>query len=172
MFQKLHKNLTYIAIFLLPSVICCPAIADDKGAQDFAKLNPQIDWPWWRGPMRDGHAPSNSKPPIEFGENKNVKWKVPIPGRGHSSPIVVGDQIYLATADEKAKTHSVLALDKQTGKQKWIKELNKGGFPNNNHPNNTEATPTIACDGESIYITFFHHESIHLISLDFQGNVR
>lgn len=122
--------------------------------------------------MRDGHAPSNSKPPVEFGEDKNVKWKVPIPGRGHSSPIVVGDQIYLATADEKAKTHSVIALDKSTGKQKWIKQLNQGGFPNNNHPNNTEATPTIACDGEFIYINFFHHVSIHLISLDLQGNVR
>jgi outer membrane protein assembly factor BamB len=122
--------------------------------------------------MRDGHAPSESKPPVQFGEDKNVKWKVKVPGRGHSSPVIVGDQVYMATADESKQTHSVMALDKATGQQKWIRQLNQGGFPANNHPNNTEATPTIACDGESLYITFFHHVSIHLISLDTKGNVR
>lgn len=153
-------------------VTCSWCAAEDKGIHDFPKLDAKADWPWWRGPMRDGYAPADSKPPVEFGEEKNLKWKVAIPGRGHSSPVIVGNQIFLSTADEKQKTHSVMALEKSSGKQQWIRQLNEGGFPEANHPNNTEATPTIACDGEAIYVTFFHHESIHLISLDLQGNVR
>ena len=55
------------------------------------------DWPQWRGPWGTGVAPE-SDPPIEWSETKNVRWKVPLPGRGHSTPIVLGDRIFLTTA--------------------------------------------------------------------------
>src|SRR5436190_6020153 len=60
----------------------------EKGIGDFPKLNAAADWPWWRGPSRDGHAPDSAKPPTKFSTTENVAWKVPIPGRGHSSPII------------------------------------------------------------------------------------
>jgi len=71
-----------------------------------------------------------------------------VPGRGHSSPIVVGDRVFLTTADMQVKSQSVLAFDRRTGRQLWQQEISRGGFPARNHPENTEATPTIACDGE------------------------
>ena len=47
------------------------------------------DWPWWRGPTRDGVV-ANANLPVRFGRAENVLWESPVPGRGHSSPIIVG----------------------------------------------------------------------------------
>ncbi len=55
------------------------------------------DWPQWRGPLGTGVAPE-ADPPVEWSETKNVRWKVALPGKGHSTPIVWGDRIFLTTA--------------------------------------------------------------------------
>jgi len=68
--------------------------------EDFA-VQAQRNWHQWRGPNGDGSAP-NANLPAEFGEGKNVKWKVAVPGKGSSSPIVWEDRIYLMTAIGKA----------------------------------------------------------------------
>jgi hypothetical protein len=54
-------------------------------------------WPEWRGPLMNGVAPK-ATPPVEWSETKNVRWKVPIPGKGSSTPVIWGDRIYLLTA--------------------------------------------------------------------------
>ncbi len=53
------------------------------------------DWPAWRGPTRDGIAAPNQNPPIRWSASENIVWRAPIPGRGHSSPTVVGNRVYL-----------------------------------------------------------------------------
>jgi outer membrane protein assembly factor BamB len=55
------------------------------------------NWPTWRGPGSNGVAP-DSNPPVSWSEEQNIRWKTPIPGEGHSSPIVWGDRIFLMTA--------------------------------------------------------------------------
>lgn len=62
-----------------------------------ADLNPLDQWPGWRGPLANGAAPT-ATPPTEFGEQKNLKWKVAIPGSGTATPIVWGDKIFVQTA--------------------------------------------------------------------------
>lgn len=57
---------------------------------------PAGDWPQWRGPHYNGVAETEA--PVEFGPAKNLAWKAPIPGRGHSTPVVWGKHIYLTTA--------------------------------------------------------------------------
>lgn len=138
------------------------------GASQFDKLTEQ-DWPWWRGPDRNGAAAVDAQLPTRFGSDENVIWKSPIPGRGHSSPIVVGSQVFLATADEANQKHSVLCFDFASGEQLWSREISQGGFPRENHPKNTEASPTIACDGERLFVTFFHHKQVVLSALDLKG---
>jgi outer membrane protein assembly factor BamB len=54
-------------------------------------------WPQWRGPLATGAAPAGN-PPVEWSETKNVKWKVEIPGKGSSTPVIWGDRIFLLTA--------------------------------------------------------------------------
>jgi len=146
------------------------AAADEKegGIADFPKLSAESDWPWWRGPSRDGHAAATSKPPTSFSATKNVAWKSPIPGRGHSSPIIVGDSIFLTAADDGKQEQSVLALSRKTGKQLWKKEVSQGGFPKL-HPKNTQATPSVASDGERLFVVFCHHETAQLTVFDLAG---
>lgn len=57
-----------------------------------------IGWPQWRGPNLTGAAAAQANPPIEWGENKNIRWKVKLPGAGSSTPIVAGDRIFIQTA--------------------------------------------------------------------------
>jgi hypothetical protein len=75
------------------------------------------DWPWWRGPGRNGVADARQKPPLKWSDSENVLWKSPVPGRGHGSPTVVGDQVFLATADHDKQVQSVLCYDRRTGER-------------------------------------------------------
>ncbi len=52
------------------------------------------NWPQWRGPLATGVAP-HADPPIEWSETKNIRWKVELPGKGHSTPIVWGDRVFV-----------------------------------------------------------------------------
>jgi len=62
-----------------------------------AFANPLANWGQWRGPLGTGNAPQ-ANPPLEWSEDKNIKWKVKVPGSGMSTPIVWGDKIFLLTA--------------------------------------------------------------------------
>lgn len=135
---------------------------------EFPQLSAETDWPWWRGPERNGHAHAGAKPPTVWSDTQNVVWKVPLPGRGHSSPIVVGNQIFMATADESTQTQSVLAVDRATGKPLWKTDLSQGGFPKI-HGNNTHASPTVASDGELLIVTFHHHDQLQAAALTRDG---
>jgi outer membrane protein assembly factor BamB len=144
--------------------------AQEKGIGDFPKLSAESDWPWWRGPSRNGIA-SETPVPTKLSNTENVVWKTPVPGRGHSSPTVVGNRIFLTTADERQKIHYVVAFDRANGKQLWEREINRGAFPKKNHPKNTEASPSVASDGEKLFATFYHHDKVELAALDFDGKV-
>src|SRR5262245_62045066 len=102
--------------------------AQEKGIADFPRLSAERDWPWWRGPTRNGIA-SQAPVPTTFSETSGVIWKAAVPSRGHSSPIVVGDRVFLTTADEKRQIQSALAYDRRNGKQLWHVEISRGGFP-------------------------------------------
>ena len=54
-------------------------------------------WPQWRGPFGTGVA-ADADPPVEWSETKNIRWKAKLPGKGHSTPIIWGDRIFLTTA--------------------------------------------------------------------------
>lgn len=134
-----------------------------------AYIPDQNDWPWWRGTNRNGVAAADQRVPVRWDADKNVVWKTSLPGRGHSSPTVVGNRIFLATADERQQIQSVLACDRATGKALWQTEISRGGFPKT-HRKNTHATCTVACDGERLFVVFHHHARLTLAALDLAGN--
>jgi outer membrane protein assembly factor BamB len=74
------------------------------------------DWPQFRGPNASGHAPDSQPLPEEIGPTKNVLWKVELPP-GHSSPVIVGDRIYVTAV--KGKELVTIALERDTGKLLW-----------------------------------------------------
>lgn len=129
------------------------------------------DWPWWRGPSRNGVANDGQSPPTEWSATKNVVWKSAIPGRGHSSPTVVGGHIYLATADEEQKTQSVVCYDRASGAQLWETVVHRGGLMQKNEKSSA-ASSTVACDGESVFICFANSDAVYLTSLSLDGTQR
>jgi hypothetical protein len=130
---------------------------------------PEAEWRTWRGPQGNGHAAEGPEPPTTWSETQNVVWSAPVPGRGHSSPAVVGGRVVLSTADESAQVQSVLAFDRASGKQVWKTDLHRGGFPAKIHAKNTHASPSVVSDGERLFATFFNSESVIVTALDLEG---
>lgn len=80
-----------------------------------------VHWPQWRGPHGTGVAPAGD-PPLEWSEERNVRFKVPVPGNGLGSPVVWGDRIYLMSAvpaDEAAFAESKAAAEKKVEEREW-----------------------------------------------------
>src|SRR6266550_2016236 len=80
---------------VLGCLLALSALADDAGIRAGAKA--LHNWPQWRGPLANGVAP-HANPPIHWSETNNIRWKIPLPGKGHSSPIVFGDAVYVLAA--------------------------------------------------------------------------
>ena len=127
------------------------------------------DWPWWRGPNRNGIAAADQKPPLQWSDSKNVLWKSSVPGRGHGSPTVVGDQVFLATADHDAKVQSVLCFDRNSGKRLWKTDVHKGSFNKQGNKKTTLASSTVACDGQRLFINFLSGDAVYTTALDRSG---
>ena len=128
------------------------------------------DWRVWRGPNANGIAADNQSPPTQWNESTNIIWKAPIPGRGHSSPIVVNDRVILTTADEAAQVQSVLCYQRDTGEPVWKVDVNRGGFNPKIHKKNTHASPTPSSDGESIFVVFNNNNSAQLTAISLDGD--
>lgn len=127
------------------------------------------DWPGWRGPQQDGVA-TGPAVPWEWSETKNVIWSASLPGRGHSSPVVVGDLVVLQSAIEGPSfSQLVIALDRTTGQEVWQKTLFKGGAEAEVHKENTQASSTLAWDGQRLFATFLNNRQIWVVALDLKG---
>ena len=146
------------------------ADADEPVRQAAAAVKiDKAEWPWWRGPNRDGLADPNQDPPLSWSETENVLWKVKVPGRGHSSPIVFGDQVFLTTADHDRDLQSVLAYDRKTGRLNWESVVHRGGLMEGNKKA-SQASPSVACDGERVFVNFLNDGAVYTTALDLKGN--
>ncbi|MBA2113442.1 outer membrane protein assembly factor BamB family protein [Bremerella alba] len=129
------------------------------------------DWLQWRGPDSNNIAPGPAAP-TQWNDTQNVKWKVEVPGRGHSSPIIVGDYVILTSADENRQTTGVFAYDKMTGKPVWKTPITQGGFQGELHAKNTHATSTVASNGKQLFVVFIQNQTVQLVALDIQGKLQ
>jgi outer membrane protein assembly factor BamB len=127
------------------------------------------EWPWWRGPNLDGTSP-DADPPVTWSETENIVWKTPVPGRGHSTPSIRGNLIFLQTADEDKKVQYVNCYRRDTGKELWSTSVHEGAFMEVNDKN-TQASATPACDGERVYAAFPNGDAIRVTALDHAGNI-
>ena len=127
------------------------------------------DWRIWRGPHANGIAAQREKPPVKWSESQNIRWKAPLPGRGHSSPIVVNDRVLISTADEEKQIQSVVCFDRATGRQLWKTDVSQGNFAPKIHQKNTHASPTLASNGETVFAVFPQFDQVQLTALDLNG---
>lgn len=129
------------------------------------------DWPIWRGPTGNGIAPGNQSPPTQWDESTNIKWRAEVPGRGHSSPTIVGDKIFLTTAEIDIEEQSFLCYDRKNGEMIWRTVVNTGGFNPQIHKSNTHASPSIVTQDGRLFGSFNNHEGVQVICMDFDGKV-
>jgi outer membrane protein assembly factor BamB len=143
-------------------------------------------WPQWRGPYATGIS-KTAKPPLEWSETKNIRWKVTVPGRGSSTPIVWGDKVFVTTAvpvgvtgeaqhAPRGKTtprgvhkFTVLAYDRATGKVVWERVATEQEPHETSHADNgTWASSSAFTDGQYLYAYF---ESFGLYAYDLNGKL-
>jgi len=136
------------------------------------------DWPRFRGPNGTGVAEGGA--PTEFGENKNIKWKYALPGRGVSSPIVVGDKVFVtcysgygmgrgdAGAMEDLTRHLV-CLDRHSGEKLWVKDvpakMPEDPYSGAGVPSHGYASHTPVSDGERVY-AFFGKSGVYAFDMN------
>lgn len=124
-------------------------------------LSPLLaEWPQFRGPTNDGIYPAREDGqahgfPTEWSEEKNVVWKTPVAGRAWSTPVVMGDQVWLTNATEDGKKMSAVCLDEKTGRKIHDLLLFENAEPealSNKVNGYGSCSPTI--DEERVYIHF------------------
>jgi outer membrane protein assembly factor BamB len=135
----------------------------------------ESDWPYWRGENRNGVADPNQQPPLKWSDSQNVVWKAAIPGRGHGSATVFGDQVFITAADPTSQQQLVISLERVTGKERWRTTVHEGGFEikGKKQPNEKAslASSTVATDGKQLYINFYNDHAIWTTALDLNGEI-
>ncbi len=183
-----------IQIFILALSLALPSatLADDAPAK---ALSHDHQWPAWRGPLGTGVAP-HGDPPVTWSEDKNIRWKLAIPGNGHSTPIIWGHRIFLTTAiphgdelpihnhdhddhahDDGAHDNTppsrrqkfvVLAIDRRDGNLLWQREVRDEQPHESAHETGSWASNSAVTDGEHVYASF---GSRGLYALDLDGKI-
>jgi len=111
------------------------------------------DWPQFRGPDGQGHSAEHALP-VTWSEKENIRWKVPVPGSGWSSPVILGDRIWLTTAAQKGRSLQAICLDRVTGKQTVAVEVFRLSGDEPINQKNTYASPTPLLERDRVYLHF------------------
>ncbi len=162
--MRLLPSLFVLAVLTLFSEVESSLSADDE-------------WPQFRGPGGQGHATATGLP-IRWSETENIAWKTAIPGEGHSSPVISGDQVWVTTAitreltpeEEKERlaqiknpqglklagelTLQAIQINRTTGKMERTVDLFKVSHPEPKHGLNSYASPTPVIAGTKIFCHF------------------
>jgi outer membrane protein assembly factor BamB len=123
-------------------------------------------WPQWRGPSAQGLV-TEAKYTDTWSPAASFQWKVSVPGRGNSSPVVWGDKVFLTTSRENGRRLSMIAFGRADGRVLWETFIPQDGVEGV-HEKNGYASATPATDGERVYASFGRHG---LVALDLNGKI-
>src|ERR1043165_968345 len=186
--------------FLKRSALLCtqltfPWVAPAQIAEKSKDSAPEADlaprnWHQWRGPLANGVGPL-ADPPLEWSEKKNIKWKLPLPGKGHSSPIVWGELVFLMSAEPYGKptkpvydnapgshdnvgvnqfyNFAVIAVRRADGKVAWRTKVREEFPHEGGHMTGSLVSNSPTTDGNLIFASF---GSRGLYCLDLAGNIK
>ena len=164
------------------ALVCIPVPQADE-----PDLDPRAQWGQWRGPLASGVAP-RAAPPLTWSEGKNVLWKRELPGKGHSTPVVWGDRIFVTTAvphgeplpvetdheshgahdnvpSTRAQRFVVLALARQSGEILWERTVRDARPQESTHATGSWASASAATDGQ-VLVASFGSAGIYGLDLD------
>lgn len=110
------------------------------------------NWPQWRGPRGTGVS-AETNLPVHWGPDENVRWKVPLPDRGNSTPVVWGHRVFLTQGMARERRHALLCLDRATGRRLWQREVAQIE-PDLTHDTNPPGSSSPVTDGERVIAWF------------------
>ncbi len=176
------NSLLKLHVWLLLGLMCHAANAQ--------QAENEFRWEQWRGPHGTGEAASSADPPIRWSETENVKWKTPIRGLGHSTPVVWDDHVFLTSAEPFGKkfapvadgrpgSHNnlkvsqkhrylVTAIDRSSGEVLWEKSVNENVPHEGGHESSSLAAASLVTDGQHVYAYFGSHG---LFCINFDGEI-
>ena len=128
--------------------------------------SPQLHWPQFRGPNCSGIANTATQVPLEFGPEKNVRWKTALPA-GAASPCIWGDHIFLTGFNHAEEQLQVFSINRVDGQIEWERDVPADEIEKV-HSASTPASGTTATDGERVYVYF---GSAGLFAYDLAGNL-
>ena len=140
-------------------MFCCVALCGL-----LASIAHCANWPNWRGPDFNGVVREGKGFPTKWSSTENVLWKIVLPGKGASTPIVWEDRIIVTCAIDKS--NGVLCLDRN-GKQLWHKTI--GTEKPGKHGKATGCNPSAVTDGKLLYVSFLDHGKMFISAYDFAG---
>ena len=140
----------------LASLVLCSLLARAAGAAEWARF---------RG--SDGAGLSDvSTFPTKW-TDKDVRWKVALPGVGHSSPTVWGDRVFTTVADEQTGTRTIVCVNAGNGSLLWKRDYPADVY--RHHGENSYASSTPAADAERVYVCLMSPTSLKVVALDHAG---
>jgi outer membrane protein assembly factor BamB len=125
------------------------------------------DWPSWRGARGDGTTMEKGVP-RHWSMTDNIVWKAQLPGKGHSSPIVWGDRIFVTTCDEDQESRLLLCLDRKDGKVLWQREVLRARLERK-HGENSYSSATPCTDGRHVWVAFLQAPDMVVVCYDLAG---
>jgi len=170
----------FLFIILAAVFVATPTAGQDGGGAA------EHYWPQWRGPLSTGVAP-HANPPLKWSESKNIRWKIVLPGKGHSTPIVWGDRVFITSAvphgetlkpkysdasnahDIHPVTHRykfmVIAISRHDGKILWERTVREELPHDGVHYTASLASNSPVTDGEHLF-AFFGSYGLYCLELD------
>ena len=142
------------------AVACCVLVAGS------GQIALSTDWLQWRGPLGTGQSEEKTAP-LNWSDTENVKWKVPLDGPGNSSPIVVGDKVFITHAPAKSNLRGLQCYDRRTGRLVWKHQIDYAE-KEATHNTNPYCSASPVSDGQ---IVVAWYGSPGLFAYDLSGNV-
>jgi len=161
-------TLVLLSVGVLPTATTGARLADTPPTVSMVvQTGPAMKyWPHWRGPSVQGIVEGKGYPDT-WSEKDNVLWKVPVPGRGHSTPIVWGDRIFITTAAPDASRRSILSFRRSDGKLLWDTAV-PSSPAEKLIEKNSYASSSPTTDGELIY-AYFGNSGV--VAVNFAGKI-
>ncbi|MFK7820099.1 MAG: PQQ-binding-like beta-propeller repeat protein [Planctomycetaceae bacterium] len=175
-----HHAKSLVLVVALLGAICLNGLMAQEVKQN--------QWPQFRGPLGTGEAPQ-ADPPTEWSEDRNIRWKIPLPGLGHSTPVVWGEQIFVTTSipfgekfpgkpDTDPKAHDnvrvtqkhrflMIAINRKDGSIAWRKNLKESTPHEGGHYTSSQASASPVCDDQHV-IGFFGSHGLYCLTHDGQ----
>jgi outer membrane protein assembly factor BamB len=125
------------------------------------------EWPGWRGPRGDGTSLETGIP-LHWSRTDNIFWKGPVPGTGHSSPVIWADRIFITTCIEERQERWLLCLRRTDGKLLWQQEVLQAPLESK-HNLNSFASATPVTDGHFVWVSFLQTPRMEVVCYDLDG---